>query len=419
MPENKDLNGFKLNIFNGIFIFLKTKYRIIKHGERTARNYAILADFYSMFERNKIGLYYALKAVRADRKYIPAYTIAGGCYLCFDDKLHLAEKYLKKAIQLSEDNGYLPLYLLYTCYIAQENYVQMYNTGLKFLGLKIKNSEYYAFACYVISCFYGYGAEYKKELQETVLNYLKTFTLPKYSEIFSILVSFILIGYSIYSYRFQGNSGSLLINGLYDDGEYDICLALLNKIILTVKKKNKLMLSVLYPYKASCQMYKTNPEYEKAMESLEKYKQFCKKKDMKDYYYLKANFAYMADDYSNALKYSNEALLHKIEARTLLIKGYTCFKLDMYEEAEKTYLKALTYKNCDKFEAYENLSGVLYLREKYEDALKYINKALIINQTSTLYYGKSLILEKLGRIPESEKYYAKYKELEKNKDIYK
>jgi hypothetical protein len=93
-------NGYEIHAYS--FIKIWKIVRAIKKGEKTACNYSMLSYLYDNFDilNNKAikrnALYYALKAIRTDKNYPPAYWLAGSTYFALN-KYDLSEKYLTKA----------------------------------------------------------------------------------------------------------------------------------------------------------------------------------------------------------------------------------------------------------------------------------------------------------------------------------
>ena len=216
---------------------------------------------------------------------------------------------------------------------------------------------------------------------------------------------------SLYSKKVQKSTGSIILNALAGESEYEIKLALANKLIIREKRNSQETnesLACLYLIKSASLVYKEEREYEKAIETLEYVKKYGGKTYLDDYYYMRANFAYVSDDIQNAIKYVNQAMLYKTDSRTLLLRGYILKNIDKLDEALECFNKALEYGDCNKSSAYFNMADILLYQEKYKDALDNINQALLIEQNRIFYYIKAGCLEKLGHRKEAQKYYDKY-----------
>ena len=421
MEDEKDwLNGYGLNIFS-FFRIWKLK-RAIKNGEKTARNYCILAEWYSMFDIFNIKqlyrkeLYYALKAIRADNNYPPAYAFAGGGYANLNIKHDICEKYLIKAIELGGDIYYAPRFDLYGEYLQSQKFAKAYQIGTEFLNYKIQAQEYWAMSLSIISAYYGYCIEYKNALKKYLRLCIKTKSLPNFSSIFLIIISLFLIYDSIQSKK-NKCTGSLVLDSLVGLEDYEHQLLLSNKMIIRERKDNQKdneVLAGLYILKANAYMFKENQEYKKAMDTLEKYKEYKNNNDLDNYYYLKADYAYIAHDYNNALVYANEALLHYKDANILMLKGFICKELEKYIDSIDALQSALDFKDCEyKGIIYNYLSEGYYALGEHNEALKCINQALLFEQSAKNYYAKANVLEALGRIKESKECFEKYNELSK------
>ncbi|MCR4880553.1 MAG: tetratricopeptide repeat protein [bacterium] len=418
--ENDCLESFNLNIFNGLFRVHKIK-QAIKNGEKTARNYAILSDWYSIWEFipafNRKTLYYALKAVRADRKYPKGYCYAGIAYLNMKGKEYLCEKYYKKAYGLGGVQYYRPLVGLFVYYMGRhdknrEYSANMYKVGTAYLKHENKSVDYWADALCIISFYYGFGFEYKRAFQKIVSICKSKRKLPGLIEILTILTSVIYAAISIIWGYVHKSPRSTLAWHLFTDGHYEQLLALLNKILIRENKgkNNNRQLAMTYLLKAQSLIRKGDIDYEKAIDALEQYKKYCGKKKLKVYYLLKANFANCAGDYKNALIYANEALLYKVSGGNLYEKGVASYKLGNYVEAQNNFQRALKYNDCDKAGTYDYLALTLYMQNKYEEAVDVINKALLITGDRRFYYSKAMCLEALGKDELAKKYYKKYEE---------
>lgn len=422
MENEKDwLYGYGLNIFS-FFRILKIK-RAIKNGEKTARNYCILADWYSMFDIFNIKsllkkeLYYALKAIRTDKNYPPAYMLAGNSYSALNIKSELSEKFLNKAIELGGDSYYSPRFVLFGQYLQTQQFAKAYQIGTEFLNCKFKIQEYWAMALSVISSYYGFCIEYRNAFKKFFSICIKNKEFPKTSSLIYIILSLFLIYCSIQSQK-NKYSGSLILDSLIGNEDYQFQLLLANKLILREKRdkhKNNDKLASLYIQKSNALMYKENPEYDKAMKVLEQYKKCKKSNDLCTYYYFRANYAYIARDIDNAFIWVNEALLHRIDANTLMLKGFICNELENYEESISSFLKALEYEDCEKESIYQYLCDGYYILGNFQKALHYINLALMINKNARSYYAKADCLEALGRIKESQECFDKYNEIIKEK----
>ena len=412
------LNGYGLNIFS-FFRILKIK-RAIKNGEKTARNYCILADWYSMFDIFNIKqlyrkkLYYALKAIRADKKYALAYALAGDGYANLNIKHGMCEKYLIKAIELGGKHYYTPMFCLFGHYLETQQYTKAYQTGTDFLNSKSQTQEYWAMSLSIISAYYGYCKEYKNAFKKYLSLCIKTKSLPNFSSIFLIVISLFLIYCSIQSKKSKC-TGSLILDSLVSLEDYEHQLLLSNKMIIRERKDNKKnndVLAGLYILKANAYMLKENQEYKKAMDTLEKFKECKNKNDLYSYYYLRADYAYITHDYNNALVYVNEALLHYKDANILMLKGFICNELEKYKDSIDSLQNSLDFKDCEyKGIIYTYLSEGYYALGEHNEALKYINQALLFEQSAKNYYAKANVLEALGRINESKECFEKYNEL--------
>lgn len=419
MENEKDwLKGYGLNIFS-FFRILKIK-RAIKNGEKTARNYCILADWYSMFgifnkTFSKKALLWGLMAIRADKTYPPAYLLSADAYSRLNIKTDLQEKYAKIAINLGGNEFYRAKSCLIGALLDNQKIVEAYNLCNDFLSNKTNQPEYLGISLQIIAAFYGYGIEYKNASLRFINYFVKNKILPKPIDLIIFFISLKVLGYSK---RIANGKSSLMLEALIEAEEYENRIALINKLIIRerrTKTDKNTRLAYLYQKKATALMYQDSSNYNKALEILEKMKEYGNKEDIILYYYLRANYAYIAHDYNNALIYVNEALLNKIHGENLLLKGLICHALAQYKESKEVLIKALEYENCDKGTAYHYLCEDYYALGEHQEALHYINQALIINQDAKSYYAKANILEALGRIKESQEYFDKYNEIIKEK----
>ena len=409
---NKELvYGYGLNIFS-IFKILKIK-DAIKKGDKTARNYAVLADWYGMFSMFKhcpeAELFYALKSIRADRNYPQGYLYAADAYWQLGIKEERCLEYLIKAANLGGKDYFLPRLLMFGCYLEKEDGVMAYKTGTEYLSHKVNTSEYWAMALYVISAYYGFGLEYKNALKRYFHYVLREGFIPRFIGLVFVLLSLFIVAVSGYLKWKNNSSGSIILNQLMtDSADFEVQLALVNKLIIREKRTKSgqnTRLAGLYILKANAHMYKEETEYEKAIEVLEKFRQYGDEEDKIDYYWYKANYAYCAKDYNNAITYANEALLHKPNGRCYQIKGFSYFAIDKYKEAEDSIIKSLDFDNCNKALSYFYLASTQFMMDNYKDALVNINKALLIEKDSITLYTKARCLERLGQIDEAKKYY--------------
>lgn len=404
------LEGFKINIFTAFFVIWQTKRKISKFGEKTAHNYTKLADAYSTLERSRTSLYYALKAIRIERNYAPAYTIAGAEYI---DSKQLAKKYLKKAIELGGEEYYLPQFLLSIVYFCGADYANAYIGITKFLQKKANKPQYQGFATILILLYYGYSVEYKLAIHK----YLKLiFTKGNKYPFFSSLVLAIfaeimfLLYYPIITRNNKFITTSVLLNSLDSCGDYENALTLANKILIKGSKRKDI--ANIYYIKANAYANKEEPELEKANKSLEKWKNLTKNPDKETYYQLKANYAFYAEDYKKALLYQNKSLLCIANSDKYLYKASICNQIGEYEESKKANLKAMEYEDYDKNSGYFCFAESLYKLGELEEALSYINKSLLVEQTPGKYSLKARILEQLNKTDEAKICEEKAKKLE-------
>ena len=412
MDDEKDwLNGYGLNIFSWIRIW-KT-FRAIKKGEKTAQNYCILADWYGMFsffnkKFAKKELLNAFKAIRTDRNYPHGYFYVADAYSTLNIKFDLQEKYAKFAINL----GGIEFYRARWCHIGallnNQKIVEAYNLCNEFLSHKVNIPEYLGISLQIIAAYYGYGIEYKNTLKRLINYFVKNKTLPKPTD---IIIFFVSLRDLEYSRRIANGKSSLMLEALIEAEDYENSLVLVNKLIIRERRINSVRLAYLYWIKATSLMYKEKSEYDKAMETLEKVKVSDNKEDIIHYYYYRANFAFIAEDYQKALAYVNEALLHKIDARTLELKGLICHAIEMYEDSKKAFLKELDFKVENKGFVYSYLCEDYYALGEHKEALKCINQALLFEQSAKNYYAKANILEAMGNIKESKECFDKYNEI--------
>ncbi len=409
-------NGYEIHAYS--FIKIWKIVRAIKKGEKTACNYSMLSYLYDNFDilNNKAikknALYYALKAIRTDKNYPPAYWLAGSTYFALN-KYDLSEKYLTKAVELGGKLYYLPKFNLFSLYLDNE-LEKAYKIGTDYLNYKVQHPYYWIQALSLVAIVYGYGIEYKITFKKCLRLCMKKHSSFDFGYLLMFFCSFFFIFQSIYLKR-KISISSLLLADFVNTNDYDNQLSLLNKIIIRQKrenKKDKVYLAKLYLMKTKALVCKQNPEYDKALEALERCQEDIEQNDLDSYYFYKAICLYKIRDLDNALVCINEALNLCKDGINFELKIQICNSLKRFEDTIntvsealecddfnkssiykeliiayknlerdedviKTSLEALEYDNCDKLFIYENLSSAYHKLNRYEDLIKISLKLLI------------------------------------------
>ena len=412
--KNELIYGFGLNIFTGWYRIWKIK-QAIKNGDKSARNYAILCEWYGSFKIfcksfQKKALYYAFKSIRADKNYPLGYLYAGVHASSNKAKI----KYLLKTIELGGDDAFLARFVLYMDYLEEEQYALAYKTITEFLHKKSPCSIYWAYSAFINAHIYGYGIEYKISLKELIHSEKNIFNIFTIDNIIPLLSSFLIILMNIYFKQFKHIPNNCFLNAFSATNDYENQLILVNRLILREKrnsnKKNE-YLAYLYFEKAYALMFKENSEYDKALEALEQYKKYTK--DISSYYGIKAIYAFCEKDYRNSYIYANESLLlKKTNIEVLKYKGYACRALGKFEEAKDILTNVVKLSGNKDHNVFYFLAMSLYGLKEYKESLKNINQALLLTQKYPDYYlMKARCLEALEKFEEAKKYYNIYEEL--------
>lgn len=154
-------------------------------------------------------------------------------------------------------------------------------------------------------------------------------------------------------------------------------------------------------------------EYEKAEKPFLKAEELgCDVDDM----YSRLSYIYSKkDNYKKSLEYANKAiLLNNEDFYAHYRKGYALMAFEKAEEAEISFLKAEEL-GCSYADMYFEISISKYIKNDFETALKYIDKALLKKNKADYLYFKAQILSSLGKEFEAQKYYKKA--LKTDKDI--
>lgn len=124
-----------------------------------------------------------------------------------------------------------------------------------------------------------------------------------------------------------------------------------------------------------------------------------------DFYdgYITLGLTYAAQKDMKAIDYYYNALRIKPEsAEALYNLGYFYQTIDSFNKAEKQYRMLLNVNNAFRSANY-NLAYILYLREKYDEAIFYFSEAIKQDPVNTdAYYGRGLCFKNLGKTAEAK-----------------
>lgn len=153
-------------------------------------------------------------------------------------------------------------------------------------------------------------------------------------------------------------------------------------------------------------------EYDKAEKPFLKAEELgCDFDDM----YSRLSYIYLKkDNYKKSLEYANKAiLLNNEDFYAHYRKGYALMAIEKTDEAEISFLKAEEL-GCSYADMYFEISISKYIKNDFETALKYIDKALLKKNKVDYLYFKAQILSNLGKEFEAQKYYKKALKTDKN-----
>ena len=411
-----------INKFNAEQAVKLLKKRITD-GQATAQNYAFLADAYINKDDNKKALKYALMSKKLDPDYYYADALLAEIYIS-DEKYFKAERYLNNLLEKAPEDYYIADFLAAEVYKVQNNDGSKQKLIDKYYE-KILNYEEDGSNWLLIAK--GCAYLWKGEIKHALYLYLKTlkdirylFDLIWIANFLSILFLYIFELLKVWpSYNLCTNLS--LIFYPRDERYYRLADPQSNvlppeKLLKYIEKAIKIKPKPLY----FMRMANIKSILGESEEAVEIYKYVLKEDDsfVECYDYIAREFTGM-EDYSNALKYINMAILNNSDnAQLYYHKAMILSLMFKFDEALDLLLNFnKRHPEAENETAYFISYCYSYL-EDYNKALLYINKHLLKEKTFDIYKYKMNILLDLERYEEAIASGKKALEFQENEFIY-
>lgn len=423
-----------INFFNAVFIIKELKQRIKKEGE-SAQLYAFLSNAYSAIFDDSLSLRYALKSIKLNKKYAYAYFLAGLAYLN-GNKYEKSLKYLEKSLKYGGNDYYFPLFGLVLYYLEVEDIKKYYEYANKFFAVKSDYPDYFWMSAYIKYMFSLKMEDCSKDILRSIKSFYK---YRNFTSIFSILILWLVflfvrlffiifkgeflrlerLKYFVFNdgdakayemYKGLGQKNKKQKDMLYREildayfymEQYEKCIALANKFLVEHKSAYILM------YKA--RSYNCLGKLDKAIKTLDKAREYDNEIQLHNYSYWKAKFHYDSGKFNEALKYINQQIISDTEpdVDNYIFKAKCFYMLDNNVEAIANFLIALKFDDGSSAdEICWWIANIYYLMKDYDNALVYVDIALLENKDFYNYNLKGDILTSLKRIKEANDCYKK------------
>ena len=405
-----------INAFNAQEIIFLLKKRI-KSGEKTAQNYAFLAEAYFVCKKSKTALRYALKAKRIDENYYYADFVLTEIYND-EEKYAKAEKYLRNLLENAPDDYYLKYFAALLVYTNRNGFDEK-TKGYARKLLSLDYDEPWFF--FVKSFAYISLLDFKNALKFIFKLMAKSLRYYYYVQIPFL----ILIFQSFISSKFVPNLNLynillphlMTLFGVVQDEELYYSLSnmelnqekALNYIENAIKIKDK----PVFQIKKADILYNLD-QYEEAIDICEK---ICEEDNsyIQCYDILCKCYRWI-ENYQKCLKYANLSLLNNGFNETIVMYKVKCLlEFEKYKQALDTIKKYGDY-----LEDSDNIYFYYYLEVgNYEKALLCINKLILKDNNHDNLLKKARVLGLLKRFEDAIKICeAVLKEDDKNSVAY-
>ena len=329
-----------IGILNSFRVISKLKKKI-KDGNSTAQDYAFIANAYNIRGESKKAFWYALRSIQKDKKYPYAYFIAG--QILFDrNKFKKAEKYINKALKLAGNDYYLALFYRAELYICDdENFAKAYETGKSYFSIKCDYPDYYLLRAILKMQF---SLDFKEVFADIKLAF-KSFL--KYKHPLCIL-----------------------------EGVYVLNLVFFARLIMIITNKKEMRSN-----KASALVALGRDN-----EILQLYKSLSTSKKFKEKEALSKellNVYFNNGSYEKCIALANKFLVEYKSAYVYMYKARSYDCLGKYDKALENLDKAYEYDDEYKEHKYYFWKAKFnFHSENYKDAIKYINKQILYDESS-------------------------------------
>ncbi len=402
---------------------IKLLKKRIANGEETAQNYTFLADAYLAKKDNKKAFKYVLKAKKIDPDYYYADVVAIRI-LSEENKYSKAEYYLNNLLDKAPDDYYLKDICALEVYTSP-NYLNNFNKQqrCKKLAKKILHHEDDGSSGYMKACFIAYfyalsdfESAFKCLIQSFKRDICTLFLLESFVAILTVL-SLILVK------RFQLNlvpsrwakffAPFIPKEEYYYEISNPYCMYLPpEKALKYIDKAIKIKPLPVYRIRKGTILYFSGQGYQEAIEILKDV--LDEDSSYKECYEIIAQCYFELEDYANALKYVNLAILNnQDEERLYELKSKILKYLNKPDEALNVLLKFYE-KYPNDLEIERTLALEYDNRGESNNALSYINKSLLKEKTSDKYCRKASILLDLEKNEDSVKAAEKSIKLEES-----
>lgn len=406
---------------------IKLLEKRIANGEETAQNYSFLAGAYYNKNNYKKAFKYVLKAKKIDSNYYYADVVAI-FILCEENKYSKAEYYLNDLLDKAPDDYYLK----YMCAIevyASPDYINNFNKEQRcqkfakkilayeddgsFRNMKAYFYAYFmvlsdiekAFKCLIEACKRDIGCLFSLDCIFAILAVFSLMLVNKFklsitpSQWMKLMLPFAKKDEYYYE----------ISNPYYTDLPPEKSLEYIDKAI-------KLKPLPVYRIRKGCILYFSGQRYQEAIDILKDV--LDEDSSYKECYEIIAQCYFELEDYANALKYINLAILNsQDEERLYELKSKILEYLNKPDEALNVLLKFYE-KYPNDMEIERTLALVYDSRGESNKALNFINKSLLKEKNSNKYCRKASILLVLEKYEDAIKAAEKSIELEENATAY-
>ena len=414
-----------INHFNAGIVIKLLKKRIAE-GEVTAQNYAFLANAYCDKNDNKKALKYAFMSKKLDPDYYYADVLLTIIYLN-DEKISKAERCLNNLLEKAPDDYYFADFLALEVYKRQNNDGSKQKIIDKYCE-KILSYEEDGSNCLFIAKCSAYLWKGKGESISALKQLLKALKADiRYlfdSSCIAILMAILFLYIFellkvLPSYNLRINLGMIFYPK--DERYYELADPIFNdsspkKLLKYIEKAIKIKPKPLY-YMRMADIKSILGCHEEAIEI---YKRVLEEDDSFVECYERIAGEYRdIDDFQNALKYINMAILNNQEnAELYFAKAMYLSALFKFDEALDLLLNFdKKHPEAENETAYYISYCYSYL-EDYNKALLYINKHLLKEKTYNIYKYKMALLLDLKRYEEAIETGKKALEFQENEYIY-
>ena len=415
----------EITFLNGVWIWFKSQ-RQIKSGKATSQTYSNLAAIYLNYFMYKLAFKNALKAIKLDRTNPEAYYLAGFSKSYLKSNPFYAKKYFIKALDLGMKENYIPLAMLASIAVQEEDFERCLDYKKQVLSINEENSVFY-FMCtyvYIQSFMLKESLEYLfKGLKYSILerkcplygifciirflleNFITNYYYKNYCRAYYLLYSGeskeegekLLFEIAEKYKKYKDSCYEVLLNYYYEKDDYKKCIDIANKIMIKDK------FGKAYEYKKYS--YMALDQEDKAIEVIKTMQKNNIQTEDEDYNVQLGKIYFEKENFSKALNYFNKQIISSPSSHPFIYKGMCLEGLSDYESAIKAYNSSLDYEKTDL--AYYRVANLYYQEKDYKKALENINKGLLLNKDAYNYTLKGDILSAMQRIKEARICYKK------------